>query len=351
MQTTDLQRWGMATRIAINGFGRIGRLVVRALLDRPNDDIEIVAINDRGGIDSNVHLLQYDSVHGRLNTAITVTENQIIIGKHNIKMFSESTPQTLPWDDLNVDVVMECTGKFANRQGAMIHLNAGAKRVLISAPADDADITVVYGVNHYDIKNEHLIVSNASCTTNCLAPVAKVLDELCGIKSGIMTTIHAYTNDQRILDGNHRDFRRARTAGMSMIPTSTGAAKAVSLVLPQLKGKLDGFAMRVPIPNVSVVDLTFIPEKPTSIAEINQAMHTFASTEMHGVLAVNTLPLVSTDFNHRAESSIFDATQTRAVGEMIKILSWYDNEWGFSHRMLDVALVMGQRKRNPSAGD
>jgi glyceraldehyde 3-phosphate dehydrogenase len=330
----------MTQRIAINGFGRIGRLVVRALLDRPGDDVQIVAINDRGGIASNAHLLQFDSVHGRLNTPVIQGDNTLTVGKHTIAMFAENTPETLPWGDLGVDVVMECTGKFANRAGAMMHLAAGAGRVLISAPADDADITVVYGVNHGNVTGEHRIVSNASCTTNCLAPVAAVLDRLCGIRSGIMTTIHAYTNDQRILDGNHRDFRRARTAGASMIPTSTGAAKAVALVLPQLKGKLDGFALRVPVPNVSVVDLTFLPERTVSIPDIHEAMHRAAEGTMKGVLSVNTLPLVSVDFNHASESSIFDATQTRQVGEMIKVLSWYDNEWGFSHRMLDVAMAM-----------
>ena len=330
----------MTLRIAINGFGRIGRLVVRALLDRGHDDIDIVAINDRGGIDSNAHLLQFDSVHGRLNTPVVKRDKTLSVGKHSIAMFAENSPETLPWGDLGVDVVMECTGKFANRVGAMMHLAAGAGRVLISAPADDADITVVYGVNHAHLTAEHRIVSNASCTTNCLAPVAAVLDACCGIRSGIMTTIHAYTNDQRILDGNHRDLRRARTAGSSMIPTSTGAAKAVALVLPQLKGKLDGFAMRVPVPNVSVVDLTFLPERPITIPEIHNAMQHAADGPMKGVLSINTLPLVSTDFNHTPESSIFDATQTRQVGEMIKVLSWYDNEWGFSHRMLDVAMAM-----------
>jgi len=333
----------MAVRIAISGFGRIGRNILRAIVEAKRKDVEIVAINDLFSAKDNAHLLRYDSVHGRFPGEVTVAGDSINVGNGPIKVLAERDPNKLPWKSLNIDVVMECTGIFTDRDKAAAHLEAGAKRVLVSAPAKGADLTVVYGVNHDKLTRDHKVVSNASCTTNCLAPVAKVLNDLVGIKSGFMTTIHAYTNDQNVLDQAHKDIRRARAAALNMIPTSTGAAAAVGLVLPELKGKLDGTAIRVPTPNVSVVDLTFIPSRETAIDEINTAMEHAAKQELKGILAVSNEPLVSIDFNHNPHSSTFDLTQTQIVdGKLVRVLAWYDNEWGFSNRMADTAVAMGK---------
>ena len=334
----------MAVKVAISGFGRIGRNILRALAESKRKDIEIVAINDLGSAKDNAHLLKYDSVHGTYPGEVRVTGDSIDVGfGAPVKVLAEKDPKKLPWKELGIDIVMECTGIFTDKEKAAVHLEAGAKRVLVSAPSKGADITVVYGVNHGKLAKEHRIVSNASCTTNCLAPVAKVLNDLCGIKSGFMTTIHAYTNDQKILDQAHKDMRRARAAALSMIPTSTGAAAAVGLVLPELKGKLDGTAIRVPTPNVSVVDLKFIPGRETTAKEINTAMERASTQELKGVLGVVKEELVSIDFNHSAYSSNFDLTQTQIVdGKLVRVLSWYDNEWGFSNRMLDTAVAMGK---------
>jgi glyceraldehyde 3-phosphate dehydrogenase len=334
----------MSVKVAISGFGRIGRNILRAAAEAKRTDIEFVAINDLASTKDNAHLFKYDSVHGVYNGPVTVDGDKIDIGYGKpIKVLAERDPKRLPWKELGVDIVLECTGIFTSKATAGVHLDAGAKRVLVSAPADGADITIVYGVNHGKLSPEHRVVSNASCTTNCLAPVAKVLNDLCGIQSGYMTTIHAYTNDQKILDQVHKDPRRARAAAMSMIPTSTGAAKAVGLVLPELKGKLDGTAMRVPTPNVSVVDLKFIPNRETTVAEINTAMKRAASQELKGILAAVDEELVSIDFNHNPHSSNFDLTQTQIVdGRLVRVLSWYDNEWGFSNRMCDTAVAMGK---------
>jgi len=333
----------MAVRIAISGFGRIGRNILRAIVEAKRKDLEIVAINDLFSAKDNAHLLRYDSIHGRFPGEVTVAGDSIDVGGGPIKVLAERDPHKLPWKSLNIDVVMECTGIFTDRDKAAAHLEAGAKRVLISAPAKGADLTVVYGVNHNKLTADHKVVSNASCTTNCLAPVAKVLNELVGITSGFMTTIHAYTNDQNVLDQAHKDMRRARAAAINMIPTSTGAASAVGLVLPELKGKLDGTAIRVPTPNVSVVDLKFIPGRETATAEINAAMEQAAKTELKGILAVSNEPLVSIDFNHNPHSATFDLTQTQIVGgRLVRVLAWYDNEWGFSNRMADTAAAMGK---------
>ena len=333
----------MAVRIAISGFGRIGRNILRAIVEAKRKDLEIVAINDLFSAKDNAHLLRYDSIHGRFPGEVTVAGDSIDVGAGPIKVLAERDPHKLPWKSLNIDVVMECTGIFTDRDKAAAHLEAGAKRVLVSAPAKGADLTVVYGVNHNKLTADHKVVSNASCTTNCLAPVAKVLNELVGISSGFMTTIHAYTNDQNVLDQAHKDMRRARAAAINMIPTSTGAASAVGLVLPELKGKLDGTAIRVPTPNVSVVDLKFIPGRETATAEINAAMEQAAKTELKGILAVSNEPLVSIDFNHNPHSSTFDLTQTQIVGgRLVRVLAWYDNEWGFSNRMADTAAAMGK---------
>jgi len=333
----------MAVRIAISGFGRIGRNILRAIVEAKRKDLEIVAINDLFSAKDNAHLLRYDSIHGRFPGEVTVAGDSIDVGGGPIKVLAERDPHKLPWKSLNIDVVMECTGIFTDRDKAAAHLEAGAKRVLISAPAKGADLTVVYGVNHNKLTADHKVVSNASCTTNCLAPVAKVLNELVSISSGFMTTIHAYTNDQNVLDQAHKDMRRARAAAINMIPTSTGAASAVGLVLPELKGKLDGTAIRVPTPNVSVVDLKFIPGRETATAEINAAMEQAAKTELKGILAVSNEPLVSIDFNHNPHSSTFDLTQTQIVGgRLVRVLAWYDNEWGFSNRMADTAAAMGK---------
>jgi glyceraldehyde 3-phosphate dehydrogenase len=333
----------MTVKIAINGFGRIGRNVLRAIAEYKRTDLTVVAINDITSAETNAHLLRYDSVHGPFRGEVTLNDGVMDIGYGPIKVLAERDPTKLPWRDLGVDVVMECTGIFSSKEKASAHLTAGARKVLVSAPSDGADLTVVYGVNHQKLTSEHVVVSNASCTTNCLAPVAKVLQDLCGISSGFMTTIHSYTNDQNILDLPHKDLRRARAAGLSMIPTSTGAAKAVGLVLPELKGKLDGTAMRVPTPNVSVVDLKFIPSRETTAAEINAAMERASKEELKGVLCVNKEKLVSIDFNHNPASSTFDLTQTQVVdGKLVRVLSWYDNEWGFSCRMCDTAVALGK---------
>ena len=333
----------MAVRVAINGFGRIGRNVLRAIIEARRNDIEVVAINDITSVETNAHLLKYDSVHGRFPGEVKVEGDTIDAGMGPIKVLAERDPSKLPWADMEIDVALECTGIFTDRAGASGHLDAGAKKVLISAPAKDADMTVVYGVNHEALGNSHKVVSNASCTTNCLAPVVKVLHEMCGISQGFMTTVHAYTNDQRILDAPHKDMHRARAAGVSMIPTTTGAARAVGLVMPELDGKLDGTAIRVPTPNVSMIDLKFIPTREITVDEVNHAMSRAAEQELAGILAVTDEPLVSIDFNHSACSSSFDMTQTQIVdGRLVRVLSWYDNEWGFSNRMADVAIAMAK---------
>ena len=333
----------MTVRLAINGFGRIGRNVLRAIHEAGRDDVQVVGLNDLGPVDTNAHLLKYDSVHGPFPGQVTVGEGSIDIGSGPIKVVAERDPAKLPWGELGVDVALECTGLFAKREAAAKHLEAGARKVLISAPAGDADLTVVYGVNHDKLTQAHTVVSNASCTTNCLAPVAKVANEAIGIESGYMTTVHAVTGDQPVLDTLHSDLRRARAAGMSMIPTSTGAARAVGLVLPELKGRLDGTSIRVPTPNVSMIDLTFVAKRPTSAEEINEAMSAAANGPLAGVLAVSDGPMVSIDFNHNPASAIFDLTQTVVMeGTLCRILAWYDNEWGFSNRMSDVAALLGQ---------
>lgn len=333
----------MTIKVAINGFGRIGRNVMRAIIESGRTDLEVVAINDLTSAEVLAHLFRYDSVHGPFRGEISTEGNVININGGDIKVFSERDPSLLPWKDLAIDIAMECTGLFTEKDKASAHLQAGAKRVLISAPGKNADITVVYGVNHDALKAEHKVISNASCTTNCLAPVAKVLHELCGISQGFMTTVHAYTSDQRILDAPHKDLRRARAAGLSLIPTSTGAAKAVGLVLPDLLGKLDGTAIRVPTANVSMIDLKFIPQRETSVEDINAAMRHAAENQLKGVLSVVDEPLVSCDFNHNPYSSSFDATQTQIVDDrLVRVLSWYDNEWGFSNRMCDMAVALGK---------
>ncbi|MBR5575158.1 MAG: type I glyceraldehyde-3-phosphate dehydrogenase [Alphaproteobacteria bacterium] len=326
-------------RVAINGFGRIGRLVLRAVLESGRDDIEFVAVNDLAPAEQNAYLLKYDSVHGNLPMDIKLEGDYIIAGNHKIKCLSERNPENLPWGEMDIDVVMECTGIFTAADKARVHLTAGAKRVLVSAPSAGADKTIVFGVNQDTLTSDDLIVSNASCTTNCLAPVVKVLNEKFGIVSGWMTTVHAYTGDQQLLDKNHKDFRRARAANLSMIPTSTGAAKAIGLVLPELAGKLDGMAIRVPTPDVSVVELVVNVEKDATVEEINNAMKN-AQSETFGY---NDLPLVSIDFTHDAHSSVFDAGQTKVLGDkLIHVTAWYDNEWGFSNRMSDTAVAMGK---------
>ncbi len=333
----------MTVRVAINGFGRIGRLVLRAAHEAGRKDLEFVAINDLGSAEDNAHLLKYDSVHGTLPGEVKASGDTIDLGNGPIKVTAERDPAKLPWGELGVDVVMECTGIFTKRDAAAKHLDAGAKKVLVSAPADGADLTVVYGVNHQDLNNNHGVVSNASCTTNCLAPVAKVLNDAIGIERGFMTTIHAYTGDQQTVDTLHKDKRRARAAGVSLIPTSTGAAKAIGLVLPELAGKLDGNSVRVPTPNVSLVDFKFDAGKTTSVEEVNEAIKAAAgSGPLKGILTTNDAPLVSIDFNHNPASSAFDLTQTQVIdGTFVRVVSWYDNEWGFSNRMSDTAIVMG----------
>lgn len=326
-------------RVAINGFGRIGRLVLRAALESGRDDIEFVAVNDLAPAEQNAYLLEYDSVHGKLPMDVKLDGDTIVVGNQKVKCLAERDPAKLPWRELNIDVVMECTGLFTAADKARVHLEAGAKRVLVSAPSAGADATIVYGVNQDTLKPTDLIVSNASCTTNCLAPVAKVLDDKYGIISGWMTTVHAYTGDQQLLDKNHKDFRRARAANLSMIPTSTGAAKAIGLVLPKLAGKLDGMAIRVPTPDVSVVELVVNLERDATVDGINEAMKNAASR----TFGYNDKPLVSIDFTHDAHSSIFDAGQTKVLGDrLVHVTAWYDNEWGFSNRMSDTAVAMGK---------
>jgi len=330
----------MAVKVAINGFGRIGRNVLRAIIESGRTDIEVVAINDLGPVETNAHLLRYDSVHGRFPATVTTTGDTIDVGRGPIKVTAIRDPKDLPWK--HVDIVMECTGIFTGEKAA-VHLENGASRVLVSAPSAGADKTIVYGVNHDTLSADDRIVSNASCTTNCLAPVAKVLNDAIGIKRGFMTTIHSYTGDQPTLDTYHKDLYRARAAAMNMIPTSTGAAKAVGLVLPELAGKLDGVAIRVPTPNVSVVDLTFEAARATSVEEINDAIRTAANGPLKGILGFTDEPLVSMDFNHDPHSSIFHCDQTKVMeGTMCRILTWYDNEWGFSNRMSDTAVEMGK---------
>ncbi len=333
----------MTTRIAINGFGRIGRLVMRSIIETGRTDVEIVGINSTGTAKENAHLLRYDTVHGRLNQDVTVDGETMDYGRGKIRFSSERDPRLIPWQDLDVDIVMECTGIFTDRDKAAAHFDNGSKRVLVSAPANNADLTVVYGINHDQITADHHVVSNASCTTNCLAPVAAVLDEAFGIESGFMTTIHSYTGDQPTLDKNHKDLYRARAAATNMIPTTTGAARAVALVLPQLKGKLDGVAIRVPTANVSAVDLTFQTQKAVSVEAINDAIRQAADGPLKGILGYTDEQLVSSDFNHDPHSSIFHMDQTKVMENgLCRVLSWYDNEWGFSMRMVDNAVAMGK---------
>jgi len=334
----------MAIRIAINGFGRIGRNILRAIIDQGHDDLHVVAINDTGSIEVNSHLMRYDSVHGKFAGTVIQTENSIDVGQGPINFTTQRDPKLLPWAELDIDIVMECTGIFTSRDKAQWHLDAGAKRVLISAPGKQADIMAVFGVNHDKVAAEHLIISNGSCTTNCLAPLAKILNDSVGIEKGFMTTIHAYTGDQPTLDRSHKDLYRARAAAMSMIPTSTGAAAAIGLVLPELSGKLDGASIRVPTPNVSVVDLTFIAKRDTSVEEINAIAKAAAQSEtFKGVFAYDEAPKVSVDFNHDPHSSNFAAPQTKVTGSnLVRVMSWYDNEWGFSCRMLDMAKTIAK---------
>jgi len=333
----------MSVRVAINGFGRIGRNILRAIVEAERNDIEVVAVNDLAPVETNAHLLRYDSVHGRFPADVKVEGDAIRVGNGTIRVTAIKDPSTLPWKALGVDIALECTGIFTSKDKAKAHLDAGAKRVLVSAPADGVDLTVVYGVNHDKLTRDHRIVSNASCTTNCLAPVAKVLNDAVGIDKGFMTTIHAYTNDQPSLDQVHKDLYRARAAALSMIPTSTGAAKAVGLVLPELNGKLDGVAIRVPTPNVSVVDFKFVAKRATSKDEINSAVKRAADQQLKGILGYTNEPNVSIDFNHDPHSSVFHMDQTKVMdGTLVRVMSWYDNEWGFSNRMADTAAAMGK---------
>jgi len=327
-------------KVAINGFGRIGRMVLRAAIESKRTDLEFVVINDLSSVDVSAFLLQHDSVHRTLGESVRVDGDNIIVGNHKIKVIAEKDPTKLPWGEMGIDLVMECTGIFTAADKAKMHLDAGAKRVLVSAPSDGANKTIVYGVNHDSITESDLIVSNGSCTTNCLAPIAQVLDESFGIEEGWMTTVHAYTGDQSLVDTNHKDFRRARAAAMSMIPSSTGAAKAIGLVLPKLAGKLNGTAVRVPTPDVSLVDLVVKTKNSVTADTVNAMMKEASVGRLAGVLAYNELPLVSIDFTHNPASSIFDATQTSVVGNLLHVSSWYDNEWGFSNRMLDVAALL-----------
>ncbi len=333
----------MALRVGINGFGRIGRNVLRAIIEAGRSDIEVVGLNDLGPVETNAHLMRFDSVHGRFPGEVKVAGDTMDVGRGPIKVTAERDPSKLPWKDLGIDIALECTGIFASKEKAAAHLAAGAKRVLVSAPADGADLTVVYGVNHDRLTSDHLVVSNASCTTNCLAPVVKVLHDVIGIDKGFMTTIHAYTGDQPTLDTLHKDLYRGRAAAMSMIPTSTGAAKAVGLVLPELQGRLDGVSIRVPTPNVSVIDLKCVMKRETSVGEVNAAMQQAAAQELKGILAITDQPNVSIDFNHDNHSSTFALDQTKVMdGTFVRVLSWYDNEWGFSNRMADTAVAMGK---------
>ena len=333
----------MTIKVAINGFGRIGRNILRGIIESGRTDIEVVAINDLGPVETNAHLLRYDSVHGKFPANVTVDGDTIDVGRGPIKVTAIRDPKDLPWGEMGVDIAMECTGIFTDRDKAAAHLENGSKRVLVSAPASGADLTVVYGVNHDELTADHTVVSNASCTTNCLSPVAAVLHKTIGIEQGFMTTIHSYTGDQPVLDTMHKDLYRARAAASSMIPTTTGAARAVGLVLPDLNGKLDGVAMRVPTPNVSVVDLKFTTSRATSVEEINSLIREAADGPMNGVLGYTDEPLVSSDFNHDPRSSIFHMDQTKVMeGGLCRIMTWYDNEWGFSNRMADTAVAMGK---------
>jgi glyceraldehyde 3-phosphate dehydrogenase len=333
----------MTVRVGINGFGRIGRNILRAIAESGRRDIEVVGINDLGPVETNAHLLRFDSVHGRFPHEVTVKGDTISYGNGAIKVAAERDPSKLPWKDLGVDIALECTGIFTAKDKASAHLTAGAKRVLVSAPAEGADMTVVYGVNHDKLTKEHMVVSNASCTTNCLAPVAKVLNDAVGIETGFMTTIHAYTGDQPTLDTMHKDLYRARAAGLSMIPTSTGAAKAIGLVLPELKGKLDGVSIRVPTPNVSVIDLKIVAKRTTTVDEVNDAVKRASEQQLKGILGYTTAPNVSIDFNHDPHSATFHMDQTKVMnGTLVRVMAWYDNEWGFSNRMADTAVAMGK---------
>jgi glyceraldehyde 3-phosphate dehydrogenase len=334
----------MAVKVAINGFGRIGRNILRAIVESGRKDIQVVAINDLGPVETNAHLFRYDSVHGRFPGTVTVNGDTIDVGTGPIKVTAVRNPAELPHKDLGVEIALECTGIFTSKEKASAHLTAGAKRVIVSAPADNADLTVVYGVNHDKLSKDHLVISNASCTTNCLAPVAKVLNDAVGIEKGFMTTIHAYTGDQPTLDTMHKDLYRGRAAALSMIPTSTGAAKAVGLVLPELNGKLDGVSIRVPTPNVSVVDLKFVAKRATSVKEINEAIQAAAASgPLKGILGVTSQPNVSIDFNHDPHSSTFALDQTKVMdGNLVRILTWYDNEWGFSNRMGDTTVAFAK---------
>ena len=337
----------MTIRVAINGYGRIGRNILRAHYEggKFKNEIQIVAINDLGNAESNAHLTRYDTAHGKFPGTVTVEGDTMIVNGDKIKVFAERNPANIPWGELNVDVVLECTGFFTTKEKASAHLAGGAKKVIISAPGGkDVDATVVYGVNHNVLKATDTVISNASCTTNCLAPLAKPLNDAIGIVNGLMTTIHAYTNDQVLTDVMHEDLRRARSATMSMIPTKTGAAAAVGLVLPELNGKLDGYAMRVPTINVSVVDLTFVAARDTTVAEINQVLKAASEGVLKGILDYNTAPLVSVDFNHNPASSTYDETLTKVSGRLVKVSSWYDNEWGFSNRMLDTTVALMNAK-------
>jgi glyceraldehyde 3-phosphate dehydrogenase len=333
----------MTVKVAINGFGRIGRNVLRAIVESGRTDIQVVAINDLGPVETNAHLMRFDSVHGRFPGTVKVDGDTIDVGFGPIKVTAIRNPAELPHKELGVDIALECTGIFVTRDKAAAHLEAGAKRVIVSAPCDNADLTVVFGVNHDKLTKDHVVISNASCTTNCLAPVAKVLNDAIGIEKGFMTTIHSYTGDQPTLDTMHKDLYRARAAALSMIPTSTGAAKAVGLVLPELNGKLDGSAIRVPTPNVSVVDLKFVAKRATTVAEVNAAIKSAADGALKGILGYTNTPNVSIDFNHDSHSSVFHMDQTKVMdGTFVRILSWYDNEWGFSNRMSDTAVAMGK---------
>src|SRR5246500_3040926 len=333
----------MSVRVAINGFGRIGRNILRAIVEADRNDIEVVALNDLAPVETNAHLLRFDSIHGRFPGEVKVSGDSISVGNGRIRVTAIKDPATLPWKELGVDVALECTGIFTSKEKASAHLKAGAHRVLVSAPAEGVDLTVVYGVNHEKLTKDHIIVSNASCTTNCLVPVAKVLHDAVGIEKGMMTTVHSYTNDQPSQDQFHKDLYRARAAALSMIPTSTGAAKAVGLVLPELKGKLDGVSVRVPTPNVSLVDLKFCAKKQTSVQEVNDAIKAAAAGALKGILDVVHDKLVSVDFNHNPASSSFALDQTKVMdGNFVSIMTWYDNEWGFSNRMGDTAVAMGK---------
>lgn len=331
----------MTVRVAINGYGRIGRMILRALYEsNRTDQISIIAINDLGDAKINAHLTEYDSVHGHFGRKVHAEQNAMFVDDDRIAIYSEADPTALPWQNLDIDVVYECTGRFTNRDAASIHLKQGAKRVIVSAPTQGADATIVYGVNHHTLTKEHQVISNASCTTNCLAPMAKVINDTIGIRDGIMTTIHAYTNDQHLSDTHHSDLYRARAAALSMIPTKTGAAAAVGLVMPEMAGKLTGLAIRVPTANVSLVDLSFVPECETSAEAINDLLKDASENHFNGIIEYNETPLVSVDFNHHPASCIFDSTQTLVSEDMVKVFAWYDNEWGFSNRMLDTTLAV-----------